>query len=154
MRLINENGSQVGIVSIEESLEFAKSLDLDLVEIAPHAKPPVCRVMDYGKFRYAASKKQHDAKRKQKHIVIKEIKFRPSTDIGDYDIKLNRLRKFLEKNNKTKVTLRFRGREVSHPELGHQMLMRVKGDLADISVVEQEPVMEGRQMVMMLVPQK
>ncbi len=127
---------------------------LDLVEIAPNAEPPVCRVMDYGKYRYAASKKQHHAKRRQKQIIVKEVKFRPGTDVGDYDVKLGRLKKFLQAGNKTKVTLRFRGREMNHPELGRSMLSRVEQDLADIAVVEQEPVMEGRQMVMLLAPQK
>ena len=144
----------MGIVPLAKALDYATDLDLDLVEIAPLAKPPVCRVMDYGKFRYTASKKQHDAKRKQKQIVIKEIKFRPGTDIGDYDVKLARLEKFLKTGNKTKVTMRFRGREVTHAALGLDMLNRVKQDLADISVVEQPPSMEGRQMVMLLAPSK
>ncbi len=151
---MNEEGEQVGIVSIEEALEFAENAMLDLVEIAPNADPPVCRVMDYGKFRYAASKKLHTAKRRQKQIVIKEVKFRPGTDVGDYDVKLGRLKKFLMAGNKTKVTLRFRGREMSHPELGRSMLSRVEHDLAEISVIEQEPVLEGRQMVMLLAPIK
>lgn len=137
-----------------EAQKFALEAELDLVEISPNADPPVCRVMDYGKFRYLTSKKQHDARRKQKQIVVKEIKFRPSTDIGDYDVKLNRLKKFLESGNKTRVTMRFRGREVTHPKLGLEMLDRVKDDLADIAVVEQEPVLEGRQMVMLLAPTK
>lgn len=152
--MVDEEGQQVGIVSLDQALEFAEEAVLDLVEIAPNAEPPVCRVMDYGKFRYAASKKQHHAKRRQKQIVVKEVKFRPGTDVGDYDVKLGRLKKFLEAGNKTKVTLRFRGREMNHPELGRSMLSRVEQDLADIAVVEQEPVMEGRQMVMLLAPQK
>ena len=135
-------------------MEFAENALLDLVEIAPNTDPPVCRVMDYGKYRYAASKKLHHAKRKQKQIVIKEVKFRPGTDVGDYDVKIGRLEKFLKAGNKTKVTMRFRGREVHHPELGLNMLNRVEQDLADISIIEQEPVMEGRQMVMMLAPIK
>lgn len=139
---------------MDQALEFAEEAVLDLVEIAPNAEPPVCRVMDYGKYRYAASKKQHHAKRRQKQIVVKEVKFRPGTDVGDYDVKLGRLKKFLQAGNKTKVTLRFRGREMNHPELGRSMLSRVEQDLADIAVVEQEPVMEGRQMVMLLAPQK
>ena len=139
---------------MDQALEFAEEAVLDLVEIAPNAEPPVCRVMDYGKYRYAASKKQHHAKRRQKQIIVKEVKFRPGTDVGDYDVKLGRLKKFLEAGNKTKVTLRFRGREMNHPELGRSMLSRVEQDLADIAVVEQEPVMEGRQMVMLLAPQK
>lgn len=152
--MVDEEGQQVGIVSLDQALEFAEEAVLDLVEIAPSAEPPVCRVMDYGKFRYAASKKQHHAKRRQKQIIVKEVKFRPGTDVGDYDVKLGRLKKFLQAGNKTKVTLRFRGREMNHPELGRSMLSRVEQDLADIAVVEQEPVMEGRQMVMLLAPQK
>ena len=152
--MVDEDGQQVGIVSLDQALEFAEDAVLDLVEIAPNAEPPVCRVMDYGKFRYAASKKQHHAKRRQKQIIVKEVKFRPGTDVGDYDVKLGRLKKFLQAGNKTKVTLRFRGREMNHPELGRSMLSRVEQDLADIAVVEQEPVMEGRQMVMLLAPQK
>ncbi len=152
--MVDEEGQQVGIVSLDQALEFAEEAVLDLVEIAPNAEPPVCRVMDYGKYRYAASKKQHHAKRRQKQIIVKEVKFRPGTDVGDYDVKLGRLKKFLQAGNKTKVTLRFRGREMNHPELGRSMLSRVEQDLADIAVVEQEPVMEGRQMVMLLAPQK
>lgn len=152
--MVDEEGQQVGIVSLAQALEFAEAAVLDLVEIAPNAEPPVCRVMDYGKYRYAASKKQHHAKRRQKQIIVKEVKFRPSTDVGDYDVKLGRLKKFLQAGNKTKVTLRFRGREMTHPELGRSMLSRVEQDLADIAVVEQEPIMEGRQMVMLLAPQK
>ena len=154
VRLVSEDGKQVGVVSLAEAKTYALQADLDLVEISPTSNPPVCRVMDYGKFRYLTSKKQHDARRKQKQIVVKEIKFRPSTDIGDYDVKLNRLRKFLEEGNKTRVTMRFRGREVTHPKLGLEMLDRVKHDLAEIAVVEQEPVLEGRQMVMLLAPTK
>ncbi len=152
--MVNEDGKQVGVVSLQKALEFADDAMLDLVEIAPSADPPVCRVMDYGKYRYAASKKQHNAKRKQKQIIVKEVKFRPGTDVGDYDVKLGHLKKFLGSGNKAKVTLRFRGREMNHPELGLSMLSRVEQDLADISVVEQEPVMEGRQMVMLLAPHK
>ena len=125
-----------------------------MVEISPNSVPPVCRVMDYGKYRYSASKKQHNAKRKQKQIVIKEVKFRPGTDIGDYDVKLGRLQKFLEAGNKTKVTMRFRGREVNYPNLGLQVLKRIEQDLSDYAIVEHEPVMEGRQMIMMLAPIK
>ncbi len=154
VRLISQEGKQVGVVPLEEAYSYAQSHQLDLVEVEPKAAPPVCRVLDYGKFRYAASKKRHEAKRKQKNTVTKEIKFRPSTDVGDYDVKLNRLRKFLTKGNKTKVTLRFRGREMSHPLLGLEVLQRVERDLAHIAFVEQQPSMEGRQMVMMLAPIK
>jgi len=127
---------------------------MDLVEIAPNADPPVCRLMDYGKFLYAAAKKKQEAKKKQKQITVKEVKFRPGTAIGDYDIKLRNLTKFIEAGNKAKVTLRFRGREMAHQELGMEMLNRVEEDLAEISVVEQMPKMEGRQMVMVLAPRK
>ena len=127
---------------------------MDLVEIAPNADPPVCRLMDYGKFLYAAAKKKQEAKKKQKQITVKEVKFRPGTDTGDYDIKLRNLTKFIEAGNKVKVTLRFRGREMAHQELGMEMLNRVEEDLAEISVVEQMPKMEGRQMVMVLAPRK
>ncbi len=127
---------------------------MDLVEIAPNADPPVCRLMDYGKFLYAAAKKKQEAKKKQKQITVKEVKFRPGTDTGDYDIKLRNLTKFIEAGNKAKVTLRFRGREMAHQELGMEMLNRVEDDLAEISVVEQMPKMEGRQMVMVLAPRK
>ena len=149
---MTEDGKQVGIVSLHQALEYAQEADLDLVEIAPLSDPPVCRVLDYGKFRYSASKKRHDAKRKQKQIVVKEIKFRPGTDVGDYDVKLQHLKKFLGQGNKTKVTMRFRGREVTHAALGLDMLNRVQTDLKDISVVEQSPSLEGRQMTMLLAP--
>ena len=127
---------------------------MDLVEIAPNAEPPVCRLMDYGKFLYSKSKKKQESKKKQKQITVKEIKFRPGTDIGDYDIKVRNLTRFLEAGNKVKVTLRFRGREMAHQELGMEMLKRVEDALQDIGVVEQIPKMEGRQMVMVLAPTK
>jgi translation initiation factor IF-3 len=127
---------------------------MDLVEIAPNAEPPVCRLMDYGKFLYSTSKKKQESKKKQKQITVKEIKFRPGTDIGDYDIKVRNLVRFLEAGNKVKVTLRFRGREMAHQELGMEMLKRVEDALQDIGVVEQMPKMEGRQMVMVLAPAK
>ncbi len=130
----------------------ASELGLDLVEISPNADPPVCRVMDYGKFLYNASKKKQEARKKQKQIVVKEVKFRPGTDVGDYDVKLKRLVKFLVEGNKAKVTLRFRGREMAHQDLGMKMLKRVENDLAEYAVVEQHPKMEGRQMVMVLNP--
>jgi translation initiation factor IF-3 len=127
---------------------------MDLVEIAPNAEPPVCRLMDYGKFLYSSSKKKQESKKKQKQITVKEIKFRPGTDIGDYDIKVRNLVRFLEAGNKVKVTLRFRGREMAHQELGMEMLKRVEDALQDVGVVEQMPKMEGRQMVMVLAPAK
>ena len=148
------DGTQVGIVDIDEALATAERDELDLVEISPNADPPVCRVMDYGKYRYSANKKRQEAKKRQKHITVKEVKFRPGTDIGDYDVKLRNLTRFLNDGNKTKVTLRFRGREMAHQELGLEMLKRVEEDLQDIGVVEQHPKMEGRQMVMVIAPKR
>ncbi len=135
-----------------DAMQRSEDQGLDLVEISPNADPPVCRLMDYGKFLYNASKKRSEAKKKQKQIVVKEVKFRPGTDVGDYDVKLRKLAKFLEEGNKAKVTLRFRGREMAHQELGMQMLKRVESDLSDYATVEQHPKMEGRQMVMVLNP--
>jgi translation initiation factor IF-3 len=142
------------VVSIEEALSIANEANLDLVEISPNADPPVCRVMDYGKFRFEESKKLQVAKKKQKQTQVKEIKFRPGTDIGDYKIKLRKLVSFLEEGDRTKVTLRFRGREMAHQELGLELLQRVKADLEVYGTVEQEPKMEGRLMVMVLAPKK
>jgi translation initiation factor IF-3 len=133
---------------------MAEEAEVDLVEIAPQAKPPVCRLMDYGKFKYQQSKRQHEAKLKQKQIQVKEVKFRPGTDEGDYQIKLRNLIRFLDEGDKAKVTLRFRGREMAHQEIGLAQLRRVEADLAELAVVEQFPKMEGRQMVMMLGPKK
>jgi len=152
--LIGPNGEQVGIVSIASATAQAEAAELDLVEIAPTATPPVCRIMDYGKFKYRESKKRHEAKLKQKQIVVKEVKFRPGTDEGDYKIKLRNLTKFLEEGDKTKVTLRFRGREMAHQEFGLRLIERVKNDLEPFAVIEQYPKMEGRQMVMVLSPKQ
>ena len=149
-----DNGDQLGIVSIAEAMRMAEEQEVDLVEIAPLAKPPVCKLMDYGKFRYREQKKAHEAKLKQKQIQVKEIKFRPRTDEGDYKIKLNKLVEFLEDGDKVKVTLRFRGREMAHQEFGFRVLERVKADLDPHGVVEQFPKMEGRQMVMVMAPKK
>ncbi len=152
VRLIGPDKEPMGIVSSAEALRLANEAELDLVEISPMADPPVCRIMDYGKFKYAESKKQHEAKLKQKQVQIKEIKFRPGTDEGDYNIKLRNLIKFLNEGDKTKVTLRFRGREMAHQEIGMRLIERVKADLDAYGVVEQFPKMEGRQMVMVLAP--
>ncbi len=149
-----EDGEQLGIVPIREALKMAEERDVDLVEIAPLAKPPVCKLMDYGKFKYREAKKAHEAKLKQKQIQVKEIKFRPGTDDGDYRIKLRNLIRFLEEGDKAKVTLRFRGREMAHQEFGIRLLERVKGDLEPFATVEQFPRMEGRQLVMVLAPKK
>ena len=154
MRLIGSNGEQLGIVSIDEALEQAYEQDLDLVEVATNAEPPVCRIMDYSKFRYEQQKKQQEARKNQKRIQVKEIKFRPGTDVGDYQVKLRNLKRFLEDGDKAKVTVRFRGREMAHLELGQDLLRRIEGDLADVAVVEQKAGVEGRQMVMVLAPKK
>ena len=154
VRLIGVEGEPIGVVTVAEALRLAEEADLDLVEIAPLAEPPVCRIMDIGKFKYAESKKQHEAKLKQKQVQIKEVKFRPATDDGDYNIKLRNLIKFLADGDKTKVTLRFRGREIAHQQIGMQLMERIRQDLTEHGIVEQFPKMEGRQMVMMLSPKK
>ena len=139
---------------ISQALKMSEEQEVDLVEIAPTAKPPVCRLMDYGKFKYRESKKAHEAKLKQKQIQVKEVKFRPGTDEGDYKIKVRNLTRFLTEGDKTKVTLRFRGREMAHQDLGVQLLRRVEADLKEVGTVEQWPKLEGRQMVMILAPKK
>lgn len=154
IRLIGADGNQVGVVRTREALEMAEEAALDLVEIQPTAEPPVCRLMDYGRFRFDQKKKLNEAKKKQKQVQIKEIKFRPGTDEGDYQVKLRNLTRFLNEGDKAKVTMRFRGREHAHRELGLELLKRVEGDLAEISIVEQQPQMEGRQMIMVLSPKK
>ena len=154
MRLIGANGEQVGIVPTAQALKMAEEAEVDLVEIAPLAKPPVCKLMDYGKFKYREAKKAHEAKLKQKQIHVKEVKFRPGTDEGDYKIKLRNLIKFLEEGDKAKVTLRYRGREMAHQEFGVRLIERVKQDLDPYAVVEQFPKMEGRQLIMVLAPKK
>ena len=154
VRLIGEDGEQVGIVDVEEALRASKEASLDLVEIVPNAEPPVCRVMDYGKFLFDQKKQRQLAKKKQKQIQIKEVKFRPGTDEGDYQVKLRNLIRFLKEGDKTKVTMRFRGREHVHRDLGLDLLRRVEADLAEFGAVEQQPQMEGRQMVMVLGPKK
>jgi translation initiation factor IF-3 len=154
IRLIGVEGEQIGIVSLASAMRMAEEAEVDLVEIAPTAKPPVCRLMDYGKFKYQESKKRHEAKLKQKQIQVKEVKFRPGTDEGDYQIKLRNLIRFLEEGDKAKVTLRFRGREMAHQEFGVKLLERVRTDLDPYGVVEQFPKLEGRQMIMVLSPKK
>ncbi|HFD15637.1 MAG TPA: translation initiation factor IF-3 [Rhodospirillales bacterium] len=154
VRLVAPDGKQIGVVPLEEAQRLAEEAELDLVEIAPEAKPPVCRIMDYGKYRFELGKKLREARKKQKQVHVKEIKFRPGTDEGDYRVKLRNLRRFLEAGEKAKVTLRFRGREMAHQELGLQLLERVEQDLADLGVVEQRPKLEGRQMVMVIAPKR
>ncbi len=152
MRLIDKDGENKGVVSLNDALNEARGDKLDLVEIVPNAKPPVVRIMDYGRFKFDESKKRASNKKKQKKTQLKEIKFRPTTDIGDYTRKINDLKKFLENGDKTKVTIRFRGREMAHRELGRDLLKRVEADLEEVATVEQFPKMEGRQMLMMLGP--
>jgi translation initiation factor IF-3 len=154
VRLIGKDGEQIGILATDEARERAENVGLDLVEISPNAQPPVCRLMDYGKFKYEDSKRKQAAKKKQKVITVKEIKFRPGTDIGDYTVKLGKLTNFLENGDKIKATMRFRGREMAHQELGMDLLKRVEQDLSELAVVEQYPKMEGRQMVMVMAPRK
>lgn len=154
MRLVNNDNQPLGIVAITEALRLANEAELDLVEIAPTADPPVCRIMDYGKFKYQAQKKAHEAKLKQKIIQVKEVKFRPATDDGDYAVKVRNLTKFLEEGDKAKVSLRFRGREITHQEFGRRLLERVRSDVDGVATVEQQPKLEGRQMVMVLAPKK
>ncbi len=152
--MIGINGDQVGVISVAQAKELAEEAGVDLVEIAPGAEPPVCRLMDYGKYLYQESKKRHDAKLRQKQIQVKEVKFRPNTDEGDYNIKLRNLIHFLDEGDKVKITLRFRGREMAHQEFGVRLLERVREDLEAHAVVEQFPKLEGRQMVMVLAPKK
>ena len=152
VRLNGAENEPLGIVSLQDALRMAGELDVDLVEIAATAVPPVCRLMDYGKFKYQEQKKAAEAKAKQTVIEIKEIKFRPGTDDGDYNIKMRNIRRFLDDGDKCKITLRFRGREITHQELGLALLNRIRDDLADQIVVEQFPKLEGRQMIMMIAP--
>ena len=150
--MIDAEGENRGVVSLEEAKKVASDATLDLVEIVPNASPPVCRVMDYGKFKFEESKKKSQSKRKTKKTQLKEIKLRPGTDIGDYNIKLHKLQEFLDNGDKTKVTVRFRGREMAHRELGMDMLKRIEKDLVEHGSVEQHPKFEGRQMMMVLGP--
>lgn len=154
MRLNGVDNEPLGIVTLAEAFRLAEDKNVDLVEIAPNAVPPVCRLMDYGKFKYSEQKKAHEAKLKQKIIQVKEIKFRPGTDEGDYSIKLRNLIKFLEEGDKTKITLRFRGREMANQDIGLRMLERLRADLEAVGTVEQFPKLEGRQMIMVVAPKK
>ena len=154
LRVIGADGEQAGVMSRAQALQLAYDAQLDLVEVSPTADPPVVRVMDFGKYLFEQNKKAHSAKRKQKQIQVKEVKFRPGTEEGDYQVKLRNLIRFLTEGDKAKVTLRFRGREMAHQEIGRKLLQRVQADLAEIAVVEQNPQMEGRQMVMVFSPRK
>jgi translation initiation factor IF-3 len=152
VRLIDANGEQAGIVSLDEAISAAQAATLDLVEISPDAEPPVCKIMDYGKKLFEVKKQQAAQRKKQKQTQVKEMKFRPGTDVGDYEIKLRNLTRFLENGDKAKVTLRFRGREMAHQELGMEMLKRIEVDLEELGAVEQYPKMEGRQLTMVIAP--
>lgn len=150
VRVIGEDGTQIGIMMTRDAIAKAEEAGLELVEISPNADPPVCKIMDYGKFVYQRDKAQHAAKRKQKQVEVKEIKFRPTTEDADYQTKLRFMKAFLEEGDKVKVTIRYRGREMAHQELGIRVMDRVKADLVELAVVEQHPKMEGRQAVMVL----
>jgi translation initiation factor IF-3 len=152
--VIGTGGEQVGILSLAQAQQMAEEAELDLVELVPNADPPVCRIMDYGKYLFEQSKKKQQAKKKQKQIQVKEIKFRPGTEEGDYQIKMRKITEFLTEGDKVKVTLRFRGREMVHQELGVKMLERIIADLADLAVIEQHAKLEGRQMIMVVAPKK
>ena len=154
MRLIDAEGEQVGILDLRDAMEKARGAGLDLVEVSPNAEPPVCRIMDFGKYLFEMKKKSQSGKTKQKQVQVKEIKFRPGTDIGDYKIKLNKLIQFLEEGDRAKITLRYRGREMAHQELGFKLLKRVEKDLEPYGTVEQFPKLEGRQLVMLMTPKK
>jgi translation initiation factor IF-3 len=154
VRVIDADGEMMGILSRDQALAAAEEAGMDLVEIQPTADPPVCRIMDYGKFKFEQQKKANAAKKKQKVVEIKELKFRPTTDVGDYDVKLRNIRRFLEEGDKVKINIRFRGREMSHQELGIAMAAKIENDLREEVIVEQRPRLEGRQMIMMLSPKK
>jgi translation initiation factor IF-3 len=154
VRLIDENGQQLGVVSRDEGLDYARQRDLDLVEVAPDARPPVCRVLDYSKYKYEQEQKQKAARKHQQNIVVREIKFRPKIAQHDYDTKKGHVERFLKHRDKVKVTIMFRGREVTHPERGEMILNRLAEDLGDLAVIEQRPTQDGRNMTMMLGPAK
>lgn len=152
MRLIDENGEQVGVVSLDEALRMAFDAELDLVEVSPNAEPPVCKILDIGKFKYEVQKKKNEARKKQKVIEVKEIKMRPSIDDHDYQVKMRSMRRFIEEGDKVKVTIRFRGREMVHQDLGMKVLDRVREELDSVGKIEQMPKLEGRQMIMVIAP--
>ncbi len=154
VRVVDDAGEQLGVRTVADALELAEEASLDLVEVSPNADPPVCRIMNYGKYLFEQNKKAQSARRKQKQIHVKEVKFRPTTEEGDYQVKLRNLKRFLEDGDKAKVTLRFRGREMLHQDIGRRLLERIKGDLDELSLIEQFPKLEGRQMVMVLAPRK
>lgn len=152
VRLVDENGEMVGVVTRQKALEMAVAAGLDLVEISPNAEPPVCKILDYGKFKFEAQKKKAEAKKKQKVVEIKEVKLRPGIDDNDYNVKLKSMQRFIGEGNKVKITMRFRGREMSHQEIGEEVLERVKADMGDVAKVEQQAKVEGRQITLVLAP--
>ena len=152
IRLIGADGDNVGVVTPEKAMELAEQAGLDLVEISPNAAPPVCKIMDYGKYKYEQQKRESEARKKQKIVEVKEVKFRPNTDTHDYDVKMRNVMRFLENGDKVKITLRFRGREMAHQDLGRELLHRVAGDVEGVGKVENMPKMEGRQMIMIIGP--
>ncbi len=152
VRVIDEDGEQLGILEVEQARQAAEERGLDLVEVAPNARPPVCKIMDYGRYKYEQAKKEKEAKKKQHQVTVKEMKFRPKIDDHDYEFKVAHVREFLEKGDKAKLTIMFRGREMMHPEFGEAILLRVVEDLQDVAVVEQEPKLEGRNMTMVIAP--
>lgn len=154
VRVIGDDGEMVGVLSRDDALRMAEDSGLDLVEIQPNADPPVCRIMDFGKFRFEQQKKTQAAKKKQKIVEIKELKFRPVTDVGDFQVKMRNLRRFIEEGDKVKVNIRFKGREMAHTELGLAMAAKIEADLGDEVTIEQRPRLEGRQMIMMIAPKK
>ncbi|MCO5054460.1 translation initiation factor IF-3 [Thermomonas sp.] len=154
VRVIGSNGEMIGVLSRDEALSMAEDEELDLVEIQPNADPPVCKIMDFGKFKFEQQKKANEAKKKTRQVEIKEVKFRPVTDEGDYQIKMRKMREFLAEGDKIKVNIRFRGREMSHQELGREMAARIEADLGEEILIESRPRLEGRQMVMMIAPKK
>lgn len=154
IRLVDQEGNQVGVVNLKDALYQAEVADLDLVEIAPNAEPPVCRIMDFGKYLFEINKKKTAQKRKQKQTQVKEVKFRPTTDVGDYNVKIRNMTRFLEDGDKVKITIRFRGREMMHPEIGMALLKKIEVDIAVYGSVEQQPKLEGKQIVMVISPKK
>ena len=152
IRLVGADGEMIGVVTLREGLTMAEEAGLDLVEVSPNAEPPVCKILDFGKFKYESQKKKNEARKKQKVIEVKEVKLRPSIDDNDYGVKMRSMRKFIEEGDKVKVTLRFRGREMAHQDIGYRLLQKVKSETAEVAKVEAEPLMEGRQMVMVLAP--
>jgi len=153
VRLVNENGDMLGVVGIREALDLAEKAGLDLVEISPNAEPPVCKILDFGKFKYETKKRLHDAKKKQKIVVLKEMKFKPNISQGDFDVKLRKIKDFLKEGDKVKISLWFKGREIVHNEIGMKLFERISAELHEIAKVDQAPKMEGKQIIMVVSPE-